>query len=269
MSVVEPDRESFMPVWGAYLYQHFLQSSPQEDSLGDWQDVLRQPSAQAEYLLGLPTAWPAAEVGQSPTVIKTDGLPITTDGLYQPSPRFSFSNSTGISTSLLTQSSDPMVSMPSQLNSTESINVVDGSLTCSPSPLSSHIVSPHASPVRLPKKSRGRRRLGSAVKRSHSQHSDSEFSHSHDDDHEPEVPEGVERDGMIWGMKVEEYRALPARERKRVRNRISARTFRAKRKEHLSALENELTEKDQRIRLAQEEMKKKLAKVQNAYPGSL
>jgi hypothetical protein len=31
-------------------------------------------------------------------------------------------------------------------------------------------------------------------------------------------------------MKVEDYRALSARERKRVRNRISARTFRAKRK---------------------------------------
>jgi hypothetical protein len=44
------------------------------------------------------------------------------------------------------------------------------------------------------------------------------------------VPESVERDGMIWGMTVEDYRALSARERKRVRNRISARTFRAKRK---------------------------------------
>jgi hypothetical protein len=66
---------------------------------------------------------------------------------------------------------------------------------------------------------------------------------SHDEDHDDplvevdglgenvyEIAEGVERDGMIWGMKVEDYRALSARERKRVRNRISARTFRAKRK---------------------------------------
>ena len=48
--------------------------------------------------------------------------------------------------------------------------------------------------------------------------------------HEHEIQESVERNGMIWGMKVEDYRALSARERKRVRNRISARTFRAKRK---------------------------------------
>lgn len=76
----------------------------------------------------------------------------------------------------------------------------------------------------------------------HSQHSD---LHDHD--------EGVERDGMIWGMKVDEYRALSARERKRVRNRISARTFRAKRKEHLSSLESTLGAKDLEIRLAHEE----------------
>ena len=55
-----------------------------------------------------------------------------------------------------------------------------------------------------------------------------ELGHEHDGVYE--IHEGIERDGMIWGMKVEEYRALSARERKRVRNRISARTFRAKRK---------------------------------------
>lgn len=57
-----------------------------------------------------------------------------------------------------------------------------------------------------------------------------EHDHDHEHDGEHEVPEGVERDGMIWGMRVDAYRALSARERKRVRNRISARTFRAKRK---------------------------------------
>ena len=58
----------------------------------------------------------------------------------------------------------------------------------------------------------------------------------HVDEEQYEIHEGVERDGMIWGMKVEDYRALSARERKRVRNRISARTFRAKRKgEHTAS----------------------------------
>jgi hypothetical protein len=42
--------------------------------------------------------------------------------------------------------------------------------------------------------------------------------------------EGMERNGMMWGMKTKEYKSLSARERKRVRNRISARTFRARRK---------------------------------------
>jgi hypothetical protein len=82
--------------------------------------------------------------------------------------------------------------------------------------------SPRAmSPKRLSKQ-RNKRRQDSLE----SEH-DGEHGHS---DLEHEVPEGVERDGMIWGMKVEDYRALSARERKRVRNRISARTFRAKRK---------------------------------------
>ena len=67
-------------------------------------------------------------------------------------------------------------------------------------------------------------------KRRHSTTTDEEEDAEGEPDDEVEVPEGVERDGMIWGMKVEDYRSLSARERKRVRNRISARTFRAKRK---------------------------------------
>lgn len=39
-----------------------------------------------------------------------------------------------------------------------------------------------------------------------------------DDDHM--ASGGVEKYGMIWGMKVEEYHALSARERKRVRSRV-------------------------------------------------
>lgn len=101
-----------------------------------------------------------------------------------------------------------------------------------------------------------------------SQHSHSEHEHDHD--------EGVERDGMIWGMKVDEYRALSARERKRVRNRISARTFRAKRKEHLSSLESTLGAKDLEIKLAHEEnarlrreladMRRRLSKYETQKP---
>lgn len=107
-----------------------------------------------------------------------------------------------------------------------------------------------------------------------------DFGPEHDREHEPhssdeldEPPESVERNGMIWGMKVEDYRALNARDRKRVRNRISARTFRAKRKEHLSSLETTLAAKDIRIRLANEEaarlreelsqVKKRLAKYED------
>ncbi|KAL7419619.1 hypothetical protein Q5752_005531 [Cryptotrichosporon argae] len=106
-----------------------------------------------------------------------------------------------------------------------------------------------------------------------------------DGEHEPELEhmshsehehdEGVERDGMIWGMKVDDYRALSARERKRVRNRISARTFRAKRKEHLNSLEHTLNSKDLQVRLAHEEtdrlrreimdLRRRLAKYEKVY----
>jgi hypothetical protein len=83
---------------------------------------------------------------------------------------------------------------------------------------------------------------------------DTRSNHSHHSHDSHEHDEGVERDGMIWGMKVDEYRALSARERKRVRNRISARTFRAKRKEHLSSLESTLGAKDLEIKIAHDEM---------------
>lgn len=99
-----------------------------------------------------------------------------------------------------------------------------------------------------------------------------------DDDVEgdPE-PEGVERNGMMWGMKTEEYKALSARERKRVRNRISARTFRARRKgmhfsgndcreisltshslvaEHLTVLESDLAERNATLKAFQEEIRR-------------
>jgi hypothetical protein len=99
-----------------------------------------------------------------------------------------------------------------------SIDVIESQIANSPSPISlpSRQISPKHSPSKRQKRGRRASSLSS-------------------DDGEGEVdsgemPEGVERDGMIWGMRVEDYRALSARERKRVRNRISARTFRAKRK---------------------------------------
>ncbi|WVR03953.1 hypothetical protein IAU60_000952 [Kwoniella sp. DSM 27419] len=198
-------------------------------------------------------------------------------------PQFYYPATTGINTSLLTQqypqaSIPPSISLAdTQRESTDSVTLIDQTITRSPSPLSSNVVSPHASPaLRSLRDKRGSKSRGK--KRSHSFHSDSDLSHDdpdHDHDHEPEVPEGVERDGMIWGMKVEDYRALSARERKRVRNRISARTFRAKRKEHLSSLEHTLGAKDQLIKNANDEaarlrrevadLKKRLAKYEATY----
>lgn len=74
-------------------------------------------------------------------------------------------------------------------------------------------------------------------------------------DHEHEA-DGVEKNGMMWGMPTESYRSLSARERKRVRNRISARTFRARRKEHLSVLETDLADRNSLVKAAQDEIKK-------------
>ncbi|XAO22361.1 hypothetical protein I312_101130 [Cryptococcus bacillisporus CA1280] len=303
MTSIQPlDEKPFVPsaTWGAYLYQNFLQSS--SDSPFEWSSSvlptlpqIQTSSSSAGYPFGMSasTSWTASGAGHSPAITKAE-IPSPTEdpsllqhqdaSFYQQPSFYSFPNSAGISTSLLTQSTNsPILSLPSQLNSTESVNLIDHSLTRSPSPLSSHIVSPHASPIRLPTKTRGRKSIASAaVKRSRSLHSDSEFSHhshdehdEHDHEHDHEVPEGVERDGMIWGMRVEDYRALSARERKRVRNRISARTFRAKRKEHLSTLEHDLSEKEQQIRVANEEnarlrrevieLKKRLSKIEGAY----
>lgn len=130
--------------------------------------------------------------------------------------------------------------------SPNSVEVID-EIVASPSPILSSRNSPHQSPKK------GKRRALSI---------DSNEDH-YADEIEHEVPEGVERDGMIWGMKVEDYRALSARERKRVRNRISARTFRAKRKEHLSSLETTLNSKDTQIKLARDDAERLRREVEN------
>lgn len=78
--------------------------------------------------------------------------------------------------------------------------------------------------------------------------------YSDEEDNGNDIPEGVEKDGMMWGMKTEDYRALSARERKRVRNRISARTFRARRKEHLNDLESGMVERNAIVKAAHDEI---------------
>jgi len=110
-------------------------------------------------------------------------------------------------------------SASSSANISPSIDVIDTQIIRSPSPYSAH-ASPQHSPTH------GTKRRASSLD-----------SDEDDHDQEHEMPEGVERDGMIWGMRVEDYRALSARERKRVRNRISARTFRAKRKGESSRIQ--------------------------------
>jgi hypothetical protein len=102
--------------------------------------------------------------------------------------------------------------------------------------------------------------------------------------------EGGERDGKIWGLKVEDYRALSARDRKRVRNRVSARAFRAKRKgqgarsgrhcpaDHLDLLsflesdklvkESQIQSKDEetlRLRTQIADLKRRLAKYEAVF----
>lgn len=115
------------------------------------------------------------------------------------------------------QASNPNSSPSQSQGVSPSVGVIDPQIVRALSPIesSSTPVNPHLS------HKLGQKRRASSF--------DSDLEHSHDE-HDPEVPEGVESDGLIWGMNVQDYRALPARERKRVRNRISARTFRSKRK---------------------------------------
>jgi hypothetical protein len=147
-------------------------------------------------------------------------------------------------------------SLPSSSDISPSLDIIDN-LVASPSPVMPNIATPNDSPKR------GTKRRAASL-------DSNDSGDDHHFDGEPDIAEGVERDGMIWGMKVEDYRALSARERKRVRNRISARTFRAKRKgelcptilslsvpllmaEHLSSLELDLEHKDTQIKAANSE----------------
>jgi len=160
------------------------------------------PTNQMDYFNSQPQP---RQQQQMPVQAQRLSLPYSQSGPSDYYQQQSYYPATSIPTSLL-------VSHNSSSTISPSVDVVDSQIIQSPSPVSQH-VTPAASP-----KQRGVKRRASSLE-----------SDSHDEQ-EHDIAEGVERDGMIWGMRVEDYRALSARERKRVRNRISARTFRAKRK---------------------------------------
>lgn len=250
------DCQGSVPAWGSYLYSNFLLPafSPSEwlnsntPSAGvptqqttDYFNSQAPRSTASQYQM--PESHQQAG-SYAPQRASTNPLPYShpMSGMPGPSTYFSqpYYQASSIPTSLL-------VSQPSSSDISPSVDVIDAAIVNpSPSPTMHSInPTPHASP-----KHRGAKRRASSM----------DSADSHDDpeadqlaEHEHDIAEGVERDGMIWGMKVEDYRALSARERKRVRNRISARTFRAKRKEHLSSLESTLNSKDLEIKLAHEE----------------
>jgi len=249
------------PAWGSYLYQNFLLPAFSPNIASQWltspfgltthETTNNGDNANNDEYSNQPSAPPGDYFGSSWHVKNEPGLPMpppapmnSAQSYQNQPPTYSQSQTPsswsffgGINTSLLTsnhtqsqpvqdnkinpyayntynhsQNLDASGSRPAKI-SPVSVDAVDD-LVASPSPMLSSRNSPHCSPKK------GKRRALSID--SNEDHYDQEQDH--------EVPEGVERDGMIWGMRVEEYRALSARERKRVRNRISARTFRAKRK---------------------------------------
>jgi hypothetical protein len=216
-----------VPAWGSYLYQNFLLPAFSPNISTEWLNLnspfgTNNAQGNPDYFS---QAWGSAGTagtapsGPQDTRVKVESIQPAQQAISQPGPSSfypqPFYYNSSIATSLLV-GTQLQASGSSSSNISPSVEVIDSQIVRSPSPLdnSAHI-TPHLSP-----------KLGSKRRASSFE---SDMDHSHDE-HEHEVPEGVERDGMIWGMKVEDYRALSARERKRVRNRISARTFRAKRK---------------------------------------
>ncbi|RSH95829.1 hypothetical protein EHS25_000922 [Saitozyma podzolica] len=274
------DMKNAVPAWGSYLYQTFLLPTSSPNVATEWLNLnlpfgpdTAQPSTDDFSL-----AWnnnaavpPAASPSARTVFIKvepelqpqpTQPQPIQHSGLssFYPQPYY---YNMSLSTSLLV---GPQHGQASTWTSSQDVSpwvhAIDSQVVQFPSPIDS--ASAHVTPHRHP--FLGRKGRASSL--------DSGPEHSHDE-HEPEVPNGVEGDGMIWGMTVVDYRALSARERKLVRNRISARKFRAMRKEHLLSLESTLGSKDLQIKLANEEvsrlrkdvaeLKRRLAKWEKLY----
>ena len=207
----QSDEQNTVPAWGSYLYQNYLLPALSPSIATDWltsSSPFAAPAPQMDYFnFGKGETYQAAKQPDQPQQQQWNNNASAGPSNYYQQPYYQNS----IPTSLLMPGYLPQP--PAPVESTDispSIDIIDTVITTSPSPLVE--VTPQMSPKR------------GAKRRAESLESD---EHS---DHEHEVPEGVERDGIIWGMKVEDYRALSARERKRVRNRISARTFRAKRK---------------------------------------
>lgn len=127
--------------------------------------------------------------------------------------------------------------MPSQPSAFSHITDEDDALvvvsSAAPSEYGGPGMSSRGPSPEIMKKDRKRRASGPHAARRSTGDNDaiSDAGSGEEEDAEGEAePEGVERNGMMWDMKTEVYKALSARERKRVRNRISARTFRARRK---------------------------------------
>lgn len=233
--------QNAVPAWGSYLYQNFLLPALSPNLTNEWLNLNSPFSAtvpapdyfghqwqpQPNQNIHLqqqqqPQQQQQQHPIQPPLSNQSSFDSVTLDIQSGPSNYYSqpYYNDSYIAPSLLGPQNPSTTSFgtPGSQQISPSADVIDNQIVeikRSPSPFDSGLNSPHPSP----------KRKASGKVRSLSMDSDLDLSH---DDHE-EV-EGVERDGMIWGMKVEDYRALSARERKRVRNRISARTFRAKRK---------------------------------------
>ncbi|KAK4686885.1 hypothetical protein P7C73_g3238, partial [Tremellales sp. Uapishka_1] len=243
-----------LPGWGSYLYTNFLLPALSPNILPALSPALPNLASPADWFNQFQQPPPAQDYFNMWETQSPSGPSNPYSSYYNPS----------IATSLL----EPQLSA----SPPASTDFIDAQIQFPPSPL----LSTSTSPIRDVGQQRG-----------DSVDTDAEVSHD-----EIEEAEGVERDGMIWGMKVDDYRSLSARERKRVRNRISARTFRAKRKgvygplgasssytdwlpEHLNSLENTLNAKDQQIKSARDEsarlkrevaeLKRRLARYEKPY----
>jgi hypothetical protein len=218
-----------VPTWRSYLYQDFLLPAFSSNNATEWFN-LNSPFGHTQPIPDyFSPAWNDAKdnhfaptpTAPGPTKAEPQQWPQSLPQPVQQSgpwgfctpPYYNMSTSTSLPTSLLLgpqygQGSGSLWYSAAQTqDGLPAVNKIDAELVRSRSPISS--LSTHVRPNLSPKL-RQKRRVSSL---------DSDVEHSHDEQ-EHEVPESVERDGMIWGMKVEDYRALSARERKRVRNRI-------------------------------------------------
>lgn len=269
-SALTLEQHNVAPSWGNYLYQNVLPNIPT-----DWLLNANIPANAGDASPASATSTHSAASANLYTTdangwnVATAQMPTTVMGQSEAAANAYYMNYYGgsIAPSLIAPSTSSTGSgTPSKHQISPSIDFVDKIVQQSPSPLASVGGSPpsfHTGRFRIQNFGHRNLSLDSDAdcldsRSQHSQHSEENDSHDHEHD------EGVERDGMIWGMKVDEYRALSARERKRVRNRISARTFRAKRKEHLNSLESTLGAKDLEVKIAHEEnmrLRRELAEV--------